>query len=103
MSSGSCMMSPKARRRRESRPGRAARLGDTKTGISVRPLSRAACELLKVQSRIEGRRVFLATRGDDAPLSLKKFWPRIGKLGGLPVDISLHVLRHSFASLAGDL
>jgi integrase len=33
----------------------------------------------------------------------KKIWPRIAKLGGLPKDVTPHVLRHSFASLAGDL
>jgi integrase len=28
---------------------------------------------------------------------------RIAKLGGLPADVTPHVLRHSFASLANDL
>jgi integrase len=32
-----------------------------------------------------------------------KFWARIAKIGALPADITPHVLRHSFASLAGDL
>jgi integrase len=32
-----------------------------------------------------------------------KYWARIAKLGGLPVDVTPHILRHSFASLAGDL
>ena len=31
------------------------------------------------------------------------FWLRIVKLGGLTVDVTPHVLRHSFASLAADL
>jgi integrase len=30
-------------------------------------------------------------------------WSRIAKLGDLPADITPHVLRHSFASLAADL
>jgi hypothetical protein len=30
-------------------------------------------------------------------------WLRIAKLGDLPADITPHVLRHSFASLAADL
>jgi integrase len=30
-------------------------------------------------------------------------WNRIGKLADLPTDITPHVLRHSFASLASDL
>jgi integrase len=33
----------------------------------------------------------------------RKFWLRIAKMGGLPKQITPHVLRHSFASLAGDL
>src|ERR1700680_681754 len=31
------------------------------------------------------------------------FWERIAKLGNLPADVTPHTLRHSFASLAGDL
>jgi integrase len=33
----------------------------------------------------------------------KKLWKRIAKLGELPTDVTPHVLRHSFASLAADL
>ena len=33
----------------------------------------------------------------------KKLWKRIAKLGGLPPDVTPHVLRHSFVSLAADL
>jgi Phage integrase family len=33
----------------------------------------------------------------------RKMWLRIAKLSDLPADITSHVLRHSFASLAGDL
>jgi integrase len=36
-------------------------------------------------------------------LHFKKFWPRIAKLAGLPDEVTPHVLRHSFASLAADL
>lgn len=32
-----------------------------------------------------------------------KLWAQIAKFGDLPDDITPHVLRHSFASLAGDL
>ena len=32
-----------------------------------------------------------------------KFWERIAKLADLPDDITPHVFRHSFASLAADL
>ncbi|MGD0109044.1 MAG: hypothetical protein ABSC06_34175 [Rhodopila sp.] len=33
----------------------------------------------------------------------RKSWLKIAKLGDLPDDVTPHVLRHSFASLAGDL
>jgi integrase len=36
-------------------------------------------------------------------VGFKKYWPKIAKLGELPADITPHVMRHSFASLAGDL
>ena len=49
--------------------------------------------------------MFPATRGEgDLIMSgFKKLWKRIAKLGELPPDVTPHVLRHSFASLAADL
>jgi integrase len=32
-----------------------------------------------------------------------KFWAKIAELGELPADVTPHTLRHSYASLAGDL
>jgi integrase len=81
---------------------RTATLGDTKTGRSVRPLSNAACDLLRALPRTDAP-VFQATRGDGPMARFPKFWGRIAKLGGLPADVTPHTLRHSFASLAGDL
>jgi len=85
-------------------PRRTATLGDTKTGRSVRPLSHSGCDVLRSLSR-SGDLVFPATRGSrDLVMSgFKKLWKRIAKLGGLPPDVTPHVLRHSFASLAADL
>ena len=79
-------------------------LGDTKTGRSVRPLSHAACDVLH-NVPPSSHLVFPATRGSgDVVMSgFKKLWKRIAKLGGLPPDVTPHVLRHSFASLAADL
>jgi integrase len=83
---------------------RTATLADTKTGRSIRPLSYAACDVLKGLPRATSDHVFPASRGGaGTTLHFKKFWPRIAKLGGLPADITPHVLRHSFTSLAADL
>lgn len=83
---------------------RTARLADTKTGLSIRPLSHAACDVLRKLPRIgAGQLVFPATRGDGRMTGFPKLWARIAKLSELPADVTPHVLRHSFASLAGDL
>jgi integrase len=81
---------------------RTATLGDTKTGRSIRPLSHVACDVLSTLTRT-GDLVFPPTRGDGRMAGFPKLWARIAKLGGLPADVTPHTLRHSFASLAGDL
>jgi integrase len=81
---------------------RTARLADTKTGFSMRPLSHSACDVLRGLTRSVDL-VFPATRGEGRIMGLPKLWARIAKLGQLPRDITPHVLRHSFASLAADL
>jgi integrase len=83
---------------------RTARLADTKTGFSLRPLSNAACDVLSSLPTIAGEPIFPATRGAvGTTLHLKKFWPKIAKLAALPADVTPNVLRHSYASLAADL
>jgi integrase len=86
---------------------RTATLGDTKTSRfvprSIRPLSKAACELLSLHMRVkDSDLIFPNTRG-TGPMSFQKDFAKIIKLANLPPDITPHVLRHSFASLAGDL
>jgi integrase len=81
---------------------RTARLEDTKTGGSMRPLSHAACDVLHGLTR-SGELVFAATRGTGRMIGFPKLWARIAKLGELPTDVTPHTLRHSFASLANDL
>lgn len=81
---------------------RTATLGDTKTGPSMRPLSHAACEVLRSLTR-SGDLVFPPTRGEVRMSGFPKLWARIAALGGLPADVTPHTLRHSFASLASDL
>jgi integrase len=82
---------------------RTATLADSKTGRSLRPLSHAACDVLRSLPRIADQLVFPATRGDGRMAGFPKLWTRIAKLGELPADVTPHVLRHSFASLAADL
>ena len=83
---------------------RTATLADTKTGRSMRPLSKSACDVLRSLTRSDSL-VFPATRGNGDVLmsGFKKLWKRIAKVGELPADVTPHVLRHSFASLAADL
>ncbi len=81
---------------------RTATLADTKSGRSLRPLSRAACDVLRGLSRT-GELVFPASRGDGRMNGFPKFWARIARLGDIPADVTPHVPRHSFASLASDL
>jgi len=80
---------------------RTAILADTKSGRSIRPLSRAACDLLLDLPRV-GDLVFAATRGQGRMSGFPKLWARIAK-GSLPADLTPHSLRHSYASLAADL
>jgi integrase len=83
---------------------RTATLPDTKTGKSMRPLSGAACDLLRAQKRTsDNPLIFPATRGKGFMVGFKKFVRRIVADAGLPADITPHVLRHSFASLASDI
>lgn len=83
---------------------RTARLPDTKTGLSVRPLSRAACDVLAGLTRgAADALVFPATRGEGVMSGFASLFARVAKAGELPPDVTPHVLRHSFASLAGDL
>ena len=82
---------------------RTARLADTKTGASLRPLSHAACNVLRSIPRL-GALVFPASVGTDKPMrGFHKIWLRIAAEARLPADVTPHVLRHTFASLASDL
>ena len=85
-------------------PRRTVKLRDTKTGVSFRPLSHAACDILSAAER-SGVLVFRATRGnEDVVLSgFKKLFKKILKLADLSADITPHTLRHSFTSVAADL
>jgi integrase len=81
---------------------RTAILPTGKTGRSMRPLPEVACHLLRSLPKTSAL-VFPASRGDGQMVGFRKIWNRMGKLGGLSQDVTPHVLRHSFASLASDL
>jgi integrase len=81
---------------------RTAVLPGTKTGRSMRPLSSAACDVLRKLPRV-GDLVFPSLRGGGPMPKLAKHWTRIIKLADLSADVSPHVLRHSFACTAADL
>jgi integrase len=82
---------------------RTAILPDTKSGRSMRPLSHAACDVLRGLGRgADAALVFPPTRGDGRMSGFRKLWARIAKLGELPADVTPHTLRHSFASMAAD-
>jgi integrase len=85
---------------------RTATLGDSKTGRSVRPLSNSAMSLLRSATNSKAEPdglVFQASRGRGLMSGYPKIWERIALAAGLPDDVTPHVFRHSFASLAADL
>jgi integrase len=83
---------------------RTALLPDTKTGRSIRPLSSSVCAVLRSTPRLgDNALVFPATRGNGPMVGFKKFARRIVAMAGLTADVTPHVWRHSFASLAADL
>lgn len=89
----------KLRAREVDRAGGCLRLGDSKTGASVRPIGSAARELLDTQ---RGEFVFPAIRGKGPYGGLPNAWDRIVK-GDELAGLTPHSLRHAFASTAEDL
>ncbi len=75
-------------------------LGDTKTGLSIRPLGAPASALLKIIPRDDDAEyVFPAERGDGFYQGTKRVWPTVIKRAGLP-GITPHTLRHTLGSTA---
>ncbi len=79
---------------------RTARLTDTKTGPSMRPLAEPACVILRAMPR--GEFVFQAKFGDAAMADIVRPWAKVVKIAGF-TDVTPHTLRHSLASVAADL
>jgi integrase len=70
----------------------------------LRPLSKAARDVLQELPRL-GELVFPASVGSgEKPMrGFHKIWMRLAARSNLPRDITPHILRHSFASIAADL
>lgn len=82
---------------------RTATLADTKTGESMRPLAAEAVAILQQQPRA-GALVFPALADPGKPMAnFNKTWVKLRTRAELPPEITPHVIRHSFASEAGDL
>lgn len=78
------------------------RLGETKTGKSIRPLGESAVSVLRTirgNASEDEEYVFPAERGHGFYTGTKKVWPLITIAAGL-VDVTPHTLRHTLGSVA---
>jgi integrase len=79
------------------------RFADTKTGAQLRPIGEAAVTHLLAQTKIENCDwVFPASSGEGCIVGVPRIFQRLctaAKIEG----VSLHTLRHTFASVAADL
>ena len=83
--------------------GRCFRLADTKEGASVRPVGTAAFDVLDTIERQDDEpHVLPATRGKGHYGGFPGFWRRLMTTARLE-GVTAHTLRHSYASVAGDL
>jgi integrase len=84
-------------------PGCCLRLRDSKEGASVRPLGKAALAILSgVERKKDCPYVLPAVHGDGGFGGMRGAWNRVVKRASLE-GVTPHTLRHSFASVAGDL
>ena len=82
---------------------RQLRLSNTKEGHSLRPLGNAAADLLASVPRHPKSETVIASGPNGAPfVSLRHAWERISARAKLK-GVTLHTLRHSFATTANTL
>lgn len=83
--------------------GSCLRLADSKEGASVRPAGRALLDhMATIERRDDCAMVLVPARAGDVFGGMPNGWKRILKRTGLD-DVTPHTLRHSYASVAGDL
>jgi integrase len=80
----------------------AIRFPDTKSGAQTRVIGRAAVELLLEQPKTTSPFFFPADWGEGHFVGVVRVLDRVCEKARL-VDVTPHTLRHTFASLAGDL
>lgn len=79
------------------------RLADSKEGASIRPIGLPVVEYLEARRKKQtGTYVFPGLGEDNAFGSFPNHWEQIFRKSPL-ADVTPHVLRHSFASIANDL
>lgn len=83
--------------------GQCIRFPDTKSGAQVRAIGKTAAELLIARRDGNGGMwAFPAVHGDGHFVGLPRILDRVCDRAGL-ADVSPHVLRHTFATVAGGL
>jgi integrase len=80
----------------------AIRFPDTKSGAQTRVIGRAAIDLLLEQPKTKSPFFFPADWGEGHFIGVVRVLDRVCQKGRL-ADVTPHTLRHTFASLAGDL
>lgn len=80
----------------------AIRFPDTKSGAQIRVIGQAAIDLLLDQPKTKSPFFFPADWGEGHFIGVVRVLDRVCQKAGLS-DITPHTLRHTFASLAGDL
>jgi integrase len=79
------------------------RLADSKEGASIRPIGLPVIEFMEARRKQKvGSYVFPGYGDDNAFGSFPNHWEQLFRKSSLP-DVTPHVLRHSFASIANDL